>query len=87
VYFSSRAEALERLRPGVDGVVLRVPGGRATFLPQVWDELPEPEEFMRHLMQKAGLAPTYWSDDVRLERYTVTAYSEESGTEPAGSWS
>ena len=87
LYFSSRAEALSLLQPGVDGVVLRVPGGRATFLPQVWDELPEPEEFMRHLMQKAGLAPTYWSDDVRLERYTVTAYSEESGTEPAGSWS
>jgi len=75
--FTSRANALSQLRPGVDGVILSTSGHRATFLPQVWDELPEPEEFMAHLLMKAGFAPTYWSDSFTIERYTVTAYRED----------
>ena len=74
--FTSRADALGQLRPGIDGVILAEGGHRATFLPQVWDELPDPEEFIGHLMRKAGLPATYWSDTVRLERYGVTAYHE-----------
>ena len=74
--FSSRDEALEKLRPGVDGVILTAGRRRATFLPQVWDELPDKEEFISHLLMKAGLPPTYWDDSVRIERYTVTAFEE-----------
>ncbi|MCL2783287.1 MAG: AmmeMemoRadiSam system protein A [Propionibacteriaceae bacterium] len=75
--FSSRADALAQLRPGVDGVILSAVGLRATFLPQVWDELPNPEQFIGHLLRKAGLASTYWSDAVTLSRYTVTAFIED----------
>jgi len=74
--FSSRDEALEKLRPGVDGVILTAGRRRATFLPQVWDELPDREEFISHLLMKAGLPPTFWDDSVRIERYTVAAFEE-----------
>jgi len=74
--FSTREDALAQLRPGVDGVILSAARRRATFLPQVWDELPDPEEFISHLLIKAGLPPTFWDDSVRIERYTVTAFEE-----------
>jgi len=76
--FTSKQDALSRLRPGVDGVILYVGRHRATFLPQVWEELPDPELFIGHLMRKAGLAPDYWSDKVEISRYTVTAFHEDS---------
>jgi len=76
--FTSKEDALAQLRPGVDGVILSVGRHRATFLPQVWDELPDPDQFIAHLMRKAGLAPTYWGDDVSLARYTVTAFHEDA---------
>ncbi|MFO1216798.1 MAG: AmmeMemoRadiSam system protein B [Burkholderiaceae bacterium] len=72
----SEAEAHARLRPGIDGVVLDYRGLRATFLPQVWDELGEPREFLAALKRKAGLSPTFWSDDVRLSRYRVQKFTE-----------
>lgn len=80
--FSDEADALAQLRPGVDGVILEARRGahwyRATFLPQVWEQLPRPAEFMAHLKRKAGLAMDDWSDDVRLSRYTVEKFKEES---------
>ncbi len=71
------ADALARLRPGVDGVVLDVGARRSTFLPQVWDKVPGPAAFLAHLRLKAGLPPDYWSEQVRLSRYTVTEFHEE----------
>jgi len=78
--FTSRQDALARLRPGIDGVILSAGRRRATFLPQVWDELPEPEVFIAHLFHKAGLPPTYWGDHVAISRYTVTAFLEDEPT-------
>ncbi len=74
--FSSEADALAQLRPNVDGVIFTASGRRSTFLPQVWEQLPEPREFMARLKQKAGLAASYWGPDVRLERYTVHKWKE-----------
>ena len=74
--FASEAQALAQLRPGIDGVVFECQRWRSTFLPQVWEQLPEPAEFMTHLKHKAGLPSHYWSDDVRLSRYTVTHWNE-----------
>jgi len=76
--FTSREDALAQLRPGTDGVIVSARRSRATFLPQVWDELPNPEQFVRHLMRKAGLSPTYWGDDVSISRYTVTAFHDDA---------
>ncbi|MFO8142764.1 MAG: AmmeMemoRadiSam system protein A [Marinobacter sp.] len=71
LYFQSEDDLLSQLRPDTDGLVLVEGDRRATFLPSVWESLPEPREFLRHLKQKAGLAPEYWSDAVRAFRYTV----------------
>ncbi len=72
--FETQEDAIARLRPGVDGVVLRWGEYRGTFLPQVWESLPEPEEFLRHLKRKAGLRADFWAHDVRLDRYTVQKF-------------
>jgi hypothetical protein len=74
--FHSEADALAQLRPGVDGVIFAVGWRRATFLPQVWDQLPNPVQFMAHLKQKAGFSADYWSPEVELSRYTVAKYKE-----------
>jgi AmmeMemoRadiSam system protein B/AmmeMemoRadiSam system protein A len=69
-------ELLARLRPGVDGVILSYRDRRGTFLPQVWDTLPDARDFLAQLKRKAGLAATFWHRDVRVERYTVTKFAE-----------
>lgn len=71
LYFQSEDDLLAQLRPGTDGLVLVKGDRRATFLPSVWESLPEPREFLRHLKQKAGLAPEHWSDAIKAFRYTV----------------
>jgi AmmeMemoRadiSam system protein A len=75
--FTNEADALSQLRPGIDGVVLACRGLRSTFLPQVWEQLPDAVRFMAHLKQKAGLPPDFWSPSVQLQRYTVSKFSEE----------
>ena len=74
--FSDEADALAQLRPNIDGVIFTAGRHRSTFLPQVWEQLPEPVSFMSHLKQKAGLSANYWGPDVRLERYTVNKWKE-----------
>jgi AmmeMemoRadiSam system protein A len=71
----SEAEALAKLRPGVDGIALEFNGASATFLPQVWESLPEPEAFLDALRRKAGLPARFWHPQVRLSRYTVEKFA------------
>ncbi len=70
------ARLLGLLRPGVDGLVLECGDRRATFLPQVWERLPDPEAFLAHLKLKVGLPRDYWSPELRAARYTVSAWRE-----------
>ena len=70
------ADLLDQLRPGVDGLILAEGGRRATFLPQVWEQLPEPHRFLDHLRAKAGLPAGYWSPHLRFWRYQVQHWSE-----------
>jgi AmmeMemoRadiSam system protein A len=74
--FASREDLLARLRPGVDGVILSWHGHRGTFLPQVWQQVPDPEDFLTHLLHKARLPVFSWEPDVTVRRFTVTAWSE-----------
>jgi MEMO1 family protein len=76
----SEEEAIRALRPGQDGVILQWGAHRGTFLPQVWEQLPQPRDFLMRLKQKAGLAPGFWDDQVRLQRYAVRKWSEEPRT-------
>lgn len=72
----SEADLLSQLRPGVDGLVLECGAHRSTFLPQVWQNLPEPADFLAALRKKAGLEQHFWSDQMRFSRYTVEKYRE-----------
>ena len=74
--FADQDDALAQLRPGIDGVILAYGNKRGTFLPQVWEQLPDPRRFFAHLKQKAGLSADFWAEDVRLSRYTVTKWAE-----------
>lgn len=69
--FSSEADLVEQIRPGIDGLVLEEGRHRGTFLPSVWSQLPAPRPFLQHLKRKAGLPPDYWSDTLRVSRYTT----------------
>ena len=71
---ANRGELLATLRPGVDGLLLEDPPHRATFLPQVWEALPDPEEFLDQLLVKGGLARGHWSPTLRFHRDTVLEF-------------
>jgi AmmeMemoRadiSam system protein A len=75
--FGDEADALAQLRPHVDGVILMHGCQRATFLPQVWESLPEPRQFLAQLKRKAGLSPDLWDDAMMLARYEVTKWKEQ----------
>jgi AmmeMemoRadiSam system protein A len=72
----SEDELRAALRPGRDGLLIELGGLRATFLPQVWEHLPEPGLFLRALKQKAGLPEGFWSQEVRVWRYAVGKHRE-----------
>jgi AmmeMemoRadiSam system protein A len=74
--FTDEADALAQLRPGVDGVVFEFGQYRSTFLPQVWEQLPQEHDFMAHLKRKAGLPADFWDAGVHLQRYTVQPWHE-----------
>ncbi len=70
-------DLIKRLRPNVDGVVLRKGMHRATFLPQVWEQLPSPETFLAHLCRKAGLPPDAWrAGSLEISTYQVEKFEE-----------
>lgn len=72
--FSGEEDLLRQLRPGVDGLVIQQGSRRATFLPSVWEQLPEPTQFLLHLMQKAGIGAA--RGDLQAWRYTTESFSE-----------
>jgi uncharacterized protein len=75
ISFSSEQDLLSQLKPEIDGVILQEGHRRATFLPTVWETLPKPEQFLRHLKQKAGLSPDYWSEAIKIYRYRTEIIS------------
>lgn len=76
----SREQLIESVEPGLDGLLIRSPGGfghaghHATFLPSVWEQLPDPDDFLDHLWRKAGLRPRTWPDDLVVERYRTLEF-------------
>ncbi|MCG6933791.1 MAG: AmmeMemoRadiSam system protein A [Gallionella sp.] len=70
------ADALAQMRPGVDGIIFEYGRYRSTFLPQVWENLARPRDFLAMLRRKAGLPDDFWAEGIKLSRYTVTKWSE-----------
>lgn len=81
--FYDEHDALAQLQPGIDGIVFVFGRYRSTFLPQVWEQLPDAGVFMAHLKHKAGLQPEFWDDEVKLYRYTVSKWKEKDITKEA----
>jgi len=72
--FTSEKDLLRQIQPGIDGLVLEDGNHRATFLPSVWETLPDANAFLRHLKQKAGVSMDYWSDTITCARYTTECF-------------
>jgi AmmeMemoRadiSam system protein A len=78
--FDSESSLLALVRPGIDGLILQDHSYRSTFLPSVWESLPEPAQFLGHLKLKAGLAADYWSASMRIWRYTTESFAASVST-------
>lgn len=76
IRFNDEEDALAQLEAGLDGVILEYGMHRATYLPQVWTQLPAPKEFIEQLKVKAGLPDDFWSDDIQLSRYRVQKFKD-----------
>ncbi len=72
---ASREELIEKLRPGIDGLIIKEGSFQATYLPSVWDQLPDTEQFVTELRRKAGLDPEGWSDHTEVLTYTTEEFS------------
>jgi len=76
--YKDAQDLLNKLRPNVDGVIIKKGFHQATFLPQVWEQLPEKKEFLTHLCLKAGLEPDAWKQgSLEVQTYQVQAFHEE----------
>jgi len=75
--FEDEQDLLRQVRPGTDGLLLedKACKARGTFLPAVWQTLPDRDTFWLHLKAKAGLAADYWSDTLTVMRYTTQSVS------------
>ncbi|MGD9320218.1 MAG: AmmeMemoRadiSam system protein A [Desulfobacteraceae bacterium] len=75
--YSDAEDLLDKLRPGIDGVIIKKGFHQATFLPQVWEQLPDKKEFLTHLCMKAGLEMDAWKNDkLEVSTYQVQAFEE-----------
>ena len=71
----SEQDLIDRLNPGVDGLILSDAYHRGTFLPSVWTSLPDPEQFVTHLKLKSGMSADYWAKDIKIEKYLTFSIS------------
>ena len=75
--YSEGSDLLKKLRPTIDGVIINKGLARATFLPQVWEQLPRTEDFLAHLCRKAGLSPDEWTKgELAVSIYQVQYFHE-----------
>ena len=74
IEFTSEQDLLEKIRPNIDGLILVKGSHRGTFLPAVWESLPDPRDFLDHLKLKAGLSKNNWSDQINILRYQTESF-------------
>ncbi len=77
LHVTSEADLIAQMRPGIDGLTLIEGGRRGTLLPSVWKTVSNPREFLEHLKRKTGLPVNYWSDTIRVERYTAESIGRD----------
>ncbi|MBF0218103.1 MAG: AmmeMemoRadiSam system protein A [Gammaproteobacteria bacterium] len=74
--FRNEADLLQQLRPHIDGLIVAAGSARATFLPSVWQQLPQPQQFWQQLKRKAGIAATLPVSQLQVSRYTTFSFSQ-----------
>jgi AmmeMemoRadiSam system protein A len=75
--YTDGRDLLNKLRPGIDGVIIKKGFHQSTFLPQVWEQLPDKKAFLKHLCLKAGLGGNAWeTGDLEVSTYQVQAFEE-----------
>ena len=74
ISFENEEDLLQKIQPNIDGLILSDGYQRGTFLPSVWESLPDKESFLRHLKEKAGFPLDYWSNNIKVERYTTFSF-------------
>jgi uncharacterized protein len=79
IEYTDYQDLIKKIRPGIDGVMIRKNHQGATFLPQVWEQLKEPEAFFSHLSMKAGFSADEWKAG-SLEVLTYQVQKFEEGT-------
>ena len=77
--FRSEQDLLEQIQPGIDGLILKDGSYRGTFLPSVWDSLPDRRHFLQHLKLKAGLPADHWSERLEIWRYRTESFGDTKG--------
>ena len=77
ITFNDEDDLLEKIRPGIEGLILEENYNRGVFLPSVWEQLPGKKDFLNQLKRKAGLPANYWSEDIQVECFTTESFSEK----------
>ena len=72
--FESEKDLLQQIRPDVDGLIIEYGYNRGTFLPSVWQQLPDKKEFLNHLKMKAGLPVHWWDNAAKISRYETFSF-------------
>jgi AmmeMemoRadiSam system protein A len=76
MHFRDEADLIAQIRASEDGLILQDGPNRGTFLPSVWESLPDPVEFLAHLKRKAGLPAHHWSRQIEIYRYQTESFGE-----------
>lgn len=77
VNYKSEEDLVSQLAKGVDGLILRDGDRQGVFLPAVWKQLSEPQEFLNNLKMKAGMSPSYWSNRIKVYRFRGVEISKD----------
>ena len=72
--FENEEDLLQQIRPNIDGLILESGYNRGTFLPSVWEQLPDKKDFLNHLKMKAGLPAHWWDNSVKISRYETFSF-------------
>ena len=72
--FENEEYLLNQIRPNIDGLIIEYGNNRGTFLPSVWEQLPDKKEFLNHLKMKAGLSAQWWDNAAKISRYETFSF-------------
>ena len=72
--FYDEEDLLRQIRPNIEGLIIEYSYNRGTFLPSVWEQLPDKKDFLNHLKMKASLPIDWWDKDVKISRYETFSF-------------